>query len=58
MTSAIAEGIAGDKDLTKTLLKAVGVPVPEGQEVKSAAAAVVAVAGLDDNGQALSLIHI
>ena len=28
MTSAIAEGIAGDKDLTKTLLKAVGVPVP------------------------------
>lgn len=39
MTSAIAEGIAGDKDLTKTLLKAVGVPVPEGQEVKTAAAA-------------------
>jgi len=36
MTSAIAEGIAGDKDLTKTLLKAVGVPVPEGQEVKTA----------------------
>ncbi|MFX8094571.1 hypothetical protein ABTK72_20050, partial [Acinetobacter baumannii] len=33
MTSAIAEGIASDKDLTKTLLKAVGVPVPEGQEV-------------------------
>ena len=39
MTSAIAEGIAGDKDLTKTLLKAVGVPVPEGQEVKDAAQA-------------------
>ncbi|HEX2012705.1 MAG TPA: cyanophycin synthetase [Roseateles sp.] len=39
MTSAIAEGIAGDKDLTKTLLKAVGVPVPEGQAVKSAEAA-------------------
>jgi cyanophycin synthetase len=39
MTSAIAEGIASDKDLTKTLLKAVGVPVPEGQEVRSAAAA-------------------
>lgn len=39
MTSAIAEGIASDKDLTKTLLKAVGVPVPEGQEVKSAAEA-------------------
>ncbi len=39
MTSAIAESIAGDKDLTKSLLKAVGVPVPEGQAVKSAAAA-------------------
>ncbi|MCH7343213.1 cyanophycin synthetase [Pelomonas sp. CA6] len=36
MTSAIAESIAGDKDLTKSLLKAVGVPVPEGQPVKSA----------------------
>ncbi len=36
MTSAIAEGIAGDKDLTKTLLKACGVPVPEGRAVKSA----------------------
>ncbi|MBH9551451.1 cyanophycin synthetase [Inhella gelatinilytica] len=34
-TSAIAEGIAGDKDLTKTLLKAVGVPVPAGQVVRS-----------------------
>jgi cyanophycin synthetase len=30
-TSAIAEGIASNKDLTKTLLKACGVPVPEGQ---------------------------
>ena len=30
-TSAIAEGIAGDKDLTKRLLAEVGVPVPEGQ---------------------------
>ena len=39
MTSAIAEGIAGDKDLTKTLLKAVGVPVPAGEEVKSTAQA-------------------
>lgn len=38
-TSAIAEGIAGDKDLTKTLLKACGVPVPEGEVVSSAAAA-------------------
>ena len=34
-TSAIAEGIASDKDLTKTLLKACGVPVPEGQVVGS-----------------------
>jgi cyanophycin synthetase len=34
MTSAIAEGIARDKDLTKTLLKACGVPVPEGRAVK------------------------
>ncbi len=34
-TSAIAEGIAGDKDLTKTLLAAVGVPVPSGRVVTS-----------------------
>lgn len=32
-TSAIAEGIAGDKDLTKTLLAACGVPVPKGYVV-------------------------
>lgn len=38
-TSAIAGGIASDKDLTKTLLKACGVPVPEGQVVDSPAAA-------------------
>ncbi|HWH73976.1 MAG TPA: cyanophycin synthetase [Methylibium sp.] len=38
-TSAIAEGIARDKDLTKRLLKSVGVPVPEGQVVASAAEA-------------------
>lgn len=38
-TSAIAEGIASDKDLTKTLLKSCGVPVPEGEVVSSAAAA-------------------
>ena len=38
-TSAIAEGIARDKDLTKQLLKAVGVPVPEGQVAASAAEA-------------------
>ncbi len=34
-TSAIAEGIAGNKDLTKGLLKACGVPVPEGRVVGS-----------------------
>ncbi|MGY4827637.1 cyanophycin synthetase [Sphaerotilaceae bacterium SBD11-9] len=38
-TSAIAEGIARDKDLTKRLLAAVGVPVPEGSIVESAAEA-------------------
>ena len=35
-TSAIAEGIASDKDLTKSLLESCGVPVPEGQLVASA----------------------
>ena len=35
-TSAIAESIASDKDLTKSLLKSCGVPVPEGSLVKSA----------------------
>lgn len=34
-TSAIAESIASDKDLTKTLLASCGVPVPEGQIVSS-----------------------
>lgn len=34
-TSAIAEGIASDKDLTKSLLKSCGVPVPEGCLVDS-----------------------
>ncbi len=34
-TSAIAEGIAQDKDFTKRLLSACGVPVPEGQIVAS-----------------------
>ena len=38
-TSAIAQGIAGNKDLTKTLLKSVGVPVPEGEVVDSPEAA-------------------
>ena len=38
-TSAIAEEIASDKDLTKSLLKACGVPVPEGTLVNSPEAA-------------------
>ena len=36
-TSAIAQGIASDKDLTKTLLAACGVPVPEGRVVDNPA---------------------
>jgi len=35
-TSAIAEGIASDKDMTKDLLSSAGVPVPAGALVKSA----------------------
>ncbi len=35
-TGSIAEAIAQDKELTRTLLKAVGVPVPEGQPVADA----------------------
>lgn len=38
-TSAIAETISCDKPLTKSLLQACGVPVPEGQIVESAAEA-------------------
>jgi cyanophycin synthetase len=38
-TSAIAESIASDKDLSKGLLAACGVPVPEGQVVDSPQAA-------------------
>ncbi len=38
-TSAIAEEIASDKDLTKSLLASCGVPVPEGTLVRSAEAA-------------------
>ncbi len=36
-TPAIAESIAGDKDLTKRLLAGCGVPVPEGRAVESPA---------------------
>jgi cyanophycin synthetase len=36
-TSAIAESIAQDKELTKTLLRAGGIPVPEGRLVTDAA---------------------
>ncbi|MFV0679115.1 cyanophycin synthetase [Ottowia sp.] len=38
-TSAIGEGISRDKDLTKQLLSAAGVPVPEGRTVDTAEAA-------------------
>jgi cyanophycin synthetase len=44
-TSAIAEGISRDKQLTKRLLSGCGVPVPDGREVTSAADAWQA--GLD-----------
>ena len=36
LTSAIGESISRDKELTKTLLRACGVPVPEGRLVDSA----------------------
>jgi cyanophycin synthetase len=36
LTSAVAEAIAQDKELTKTLLRAAGVPVPLGRSVTSA----------------------
>ncbi|MGR6804690.1 cyanophycin synthetase [Sphaerotilus natans] len=39
LTSAIAEGIASDKDMTKTLLKSCGVPVPAGAVADSPEAA-------------------
>jgi cyanophycin synthetase len=39
LTSAIAESIAHDKDLTKSLLASCGVPVPEGEIADSAEAA-------------------
>ncbi|MGV3571456.1 MAG: cyanophycin synthetase [Ramlibacter sp.] len=38
-TSAIAQGIARDKDLTKRLIAGCGVPVPEGRAVATAAEA-------------------
>jgi cyanophycin synthetase len=41
-TSAVAEFIAQDKQLTRTLIRNVGVPVPEGRAVTSAADAWVA----------------
>jgi len=41
-TSAIAETISRDKDLTKELISSVGVPVPEGREVDDADDAVEA----------------
>lgn len=41
-TSAVAESIAQDKDLTKKLLRAAGVPVPEGRPVRDVEDAWVA----------------
>lgn len=41
-TSAVAESIVQDKDLTKQLLHAIGVPVPRGRAVKSGEDAWVA----------------
>jgi cyanophycin synthetase len=41
-TGAIAESIAQDKELTRSLLAAVGVPVPEGRPVESPEDAVAA----------------
>jgi len=38
-TSAIAEGISSDKDLTKSLLSSCGIPIPEGEVVDSPAQA-------------------
>ena len=68
-TSAIAEGICSDKDLTKTLLATCGIPVPQGQAVASAEEAwtaaqdiglPVAVKPVDGNhgrGVTLDLMH-
>lgn len=36
MTSAVAEAIVQDKELTKTLLHAAGIPVPQGRHVNNA----------------------
>ena len=41
-TSAVSEAIAQDKDLTKRLLRAAGVPVPIGEPVADVAAALAA----------------
>ncbi|MGE5155295.1 MAG: cyanophycin synthetase [Bdellovibrio bacteriovorus] len=45
-TGAIAEAIAQDKELTRALLRAVGVPVPEGRPVADAAEAWAFAQGL------------
>ncbi len=46
-TSAIAESIAQDKELTKRFLSTIGVPVPEGRKVLDADDAVAAAAEID-----------
>lgn len=45
-TSAISEGIASDKDLTKSLLASCGVPVPEGEIVNNVEEAWEAAQGI------------
>ena len=46
-TSAIAESIAQDKQLTKMMLAAAGIPVPEGREVESPEDAWQAAQGIE-----------
>lgn len=48
-TSAIAESIAHDKELTKSLLKSAGVPVPQGRVVTDPDDAVAAAEDIDGN---------
>ncbi|MBI1345537.1 cyanophycin synthetase [bacterium] len=48
-TSAIAESIASDKELTKSLLTSAGVPVPQGRVVTDAEDAVSAADDIDGN---------
>ena len=55
-TSAIAEGISRDKDLTKRLLAGCGVPVPEGREVSDADDAWAAASAETVSSEACTLV--